>query len=70
MKIRLKEVRKSKCLSLRELAEMTEISKSELNDIENGKVLPRIDVYCKIAKALGLKCTSELCDCGKDKDKD
>ena len=63
MKIRLKEARKQRKLTLRELAKLTGISKTELNDIENGKVIPRLDIYCKICKVLKITCNCELCDC-------
>lgn len=40
--------------SLVQLAEITGISKSEINAIENGKVSPRLDTLERIAKGLGV----------------
>jgi transcriptional regulator with XRE-family HTH domain len=65
MKIKLKEVRQARNLSLRDLEKITGISKTELNNIENGRVIPRLDVYCKISRALNLDCAGDLCDCDR-----
>ena len=50
--ILLKDIRKSKGLSLRQLEEMTGISKSHLNNIELNDKEPTISVLVKIARAL------------------
>ncbi|AFK87736.1 transcriptional regulator [Thermoanaerobacterium phage THSA-485A] len=52
---RLKKIRKEQGLSLRALAEKSGISKSTLNDIENGKSNPTTETLAKIAKALNIK---------------
>ncbi len=52
MKILTWQVRKEKNVSLVELAKLTGISKSTLNNIENGKTLPKITQLEAIAKAL------------------
>lgn len=47
--------RDRKNVTLIELAELTGISKSTLNNIENGKVSPTIEQLEIIAKALGCR---------------
>ena len=42
-------------ISTEKLAEMTGISKSTINNIDNGKTLPRIDQLEAIAKALDVR---------------
>lgn len=39
-------------MSARELAEKSGVSKSEINEIENGARIPRIDTLCMLAAAL------------------
>lgn len=53
------QARVKRNLTLKDLSNLTGISKSTLNDIENGKVIPRIDQLEAIAKATGHK-ISEL----------
>ncbi|GAB6170041.1 hypothetical protein JCM1393_25010 [Clostridium carnis] len=53
MKILTWNARIEKQLTLIQLEALTNISKSTLNNIENGKVFPRIDQLEKIAKATG-----------------
>ena len=50
--ILLKDIRESKGLSLRQLADMTGISKSHLNNIELNRKEPTISMLVKIALAL------------------
>lgn len=57
MVIKVWEVRSSKGLSLVKLAEKTGISKSALNNIENGKVSPKLEQLEQIAIALGSRIT-------------
>ena len=54
MKIRIKlyEIRTAKNLSIRQLAELSGISKSEINNIENGLKYPRVDTLVYLADAL------------------
>ena len=55
MKILTWNIRIQKGLTLVQLAALTGISKSTLNNIENGKVIPRLDQLEKIAKATGTR---------------
>lgn len=48
--IKLKEQRKKAGLTLRQLAEITGISKSTLNNIENGATDPHISTVVTLAK--------------------
>ena len=57
MKIKIWEVRSSKGITLVSLSEMTGISKSALNNIENGKVSPKLDQMEQIAIALKCRIT-------------
>lgn len=55
MEIYLAEIRNEKKISLRQLSIMTGISKTTLNDIENGKVSPTFLQLEKISRAMHLK---------------
>ena len=55
MDIKLWEVRSQRNITLHELEKMSGISKTTLNDIENGKVSPTIRTLEKIAKSIGCK---------------
>ena len=57
IKIFVYEARTKEGLSLRKLSELTGISKTRLNDIENEKRSPTLDELEKIAKATNLKLT-------------
>ena len=50
--------RYKKGLTLQELSELTGISKSTLNNIENGKTSPTLDQLKAIAKALDTRITA------------
>ncbi len=52
MKIKIKEIRENKNMTLLELSEKTGISKSHLNYIERGIKEPTLSVLVKIASAL------------------
>lgn len=52
VKILLKEIRTKKNISLRKLENMTGISKSHLNYIENNEKEPTISILVRIALAL------------------
>ena len=52
MEILLWQVRQAKNMSARELAEKSGVSKSEINEIENGARIPRIDTLCILAVAI------------------
>ncbi len=57
MKVLLWKIRSSKRVTLMELSRCTGISKTLLNDIENGKVSPRLSALESIAKCLGVRIT-------------
>ena len=50
---RLRELRASAGLSLRQLAKLIEASPSLLSQIENGKVTPSVDTLYELSRALG-----------------
>ncbi len=52
--IHLWQIREREGISLRKLEEVTEIGKTTLNNIENGKISPTIEQVEKICKALGI----------------
>lgn len=56
------QVRKERGITLVKLAEMTGISKSTLNNIENKKTSPTLDQLEKIAIALNVR-VQDLYDC-------
>jgi transcriptional regulator with XRE-family HTH domain len=56
---RLSELREKRGLSQTQLADMAEIGRAHLSQIENGKVAARIDTLRSIAQALELS-LSEL----------
>jgi transcriptional regulator with XRE-family HTH domain len=55
--ILLWQVRANKGLTLRQLEELTGISRATLNNIENGKVSPRLDYLEKLAIAMDVRIT-------------
>ena len=57
IKILVYEARTKEGLSLRKLSEFTGISKTRLNDIENGKRSPTLDELEKIAMVTNTKLT-------------
>ncbi|ENZ12838.1 hypothetical protein HMPREF1082_03077 [[Clostridium] clostridioforme 90A7] len=50
----IKEVRKEKNITLRELSEKSGISKSEISFIENGQRDPTLHTMCLLSLALGV----------------
>ena len=50
--ITLKQIRKEKNISIRQLAYMSGVSKSQISAIENEKSMPTILVLCQLAAAL------------------
>lgn len=52
---RLHEIREEKKLSIRELARRSGVSKTQINEIENGQSDPTLKTMCRIAKALNMK---------------
>ena len=57
MEIRVWEARQQKGYTLIQLAEVTGISKSTLNNVENGKTSPTLSQLESIASALGVRIT-------------
>ncbi|MBS6182552.1 helix-turn-helix transcriptional regulator [[Clostridium] innocuum] len=57
MKLLIYERRTEKEKSLRELSKLTGITRSTLNNYENGKTSPTIHQLEKIAEALNIKIT-------------
>lgn len=57
MRVLINKIRKEKGITLRQLEQMTGISKSTLNLIENEKFSPKISQLEKIAIALDVKIT-------------
>ncbi len=57
MQINTWEARSGAGLTLKQLAELTGISKTTLDNIENRKTIPRIDQLEAIAAATGTKIT-------------
>ncbi len=60
MQVKTWKVRTEKHVSLRELEELTGISKSTLNSIDNGKTSPTVNQIEKIAIALGVRISDLL----------
>lgn len=51
----LREIIEKRGMTLGKLVYKTDISKGTLSKIQNGKLMPRIDTVCKIAKALNME---------------
>ena len=63
MKILIKKIRQQKNITIRQLAALSGISKTELSDIETGKKIPTAYTLCAIAKALQVTlCTIISCE--------
>ena len=58
MQILLWEQRTKRNLTLLQLAEITGVSKTQINAIENGRVSPRLDTLESLAVGLGV----DICD--------
>ncbi|WP_137329439.1 helix-turn-helix domain-containing protein [Anaerostipes rhamnosivorans] len=57
MEIRTWHARHNKNITLKQLQDLTGITKTALNEIENGKKSPTLDQLEKIAKALNVRIT-------------
>ena len=57
MEIGTWHARHNKNITLKQLQDLTGITKTALNDIENGKKSPTLDQLEKIAKALNVRIT-------------
>lgn len=53
----IKQLRKQRGLTIRELSEESAVSRSYISQLETGQKIPTIDTLCKLAKAL--KCRPE-----------
>ncbi len=57
MKVKTWQARAEKSITLKQLEQMSQISKTTLNDIENEKISPTLYQLEAIAKALDVKIT-------------
>ena len=57
MRILLAEIMKKRKLSVRQVAILCDIPKSTINDIVNGRTMPRIDIMVKLAAGLKVNIT-------------
>lgn len=55
MQLRIKEVSKSKGVSITKLAELVGITQPNMSNIANGKTSPSLDLLERIAAALGVE---------------
>lgn len=55
VKIILREVRKGKNLSIKQLSILSGVSTGHISNIENGLKMPTIDILVRLATALGVK---------------
>lgn len=50
----IKDARKEKKMSLQEVSDISGVSTSQINDIENGKKDPTVRTLCLLSLALGV----------------
>ena len=62
MNISVHKKRTDAGLSLRELAELSGVSRSHIYDVENGAAMPTIGTMCQLAAALGVR-PEDLYEC-------
>jgi DNA-binding XRE family transcriptional regulator len=62
VRIKLKETRESKNMSVTVLSKLSGVSRQHIYDIENATHVPKITTACKLAKALHVEVT-EIFDC-------
>ena len=55
MLTQLAHLRIEKGYKIRQLGELAGVSKSTVHNIENGNVIPGIDMVCKLARALEME---------------
>lgn len=65
IKYHLAKIRKTKKLSLSELSERSNVSKSCINEIERGKKKPLFETVCRLAAALEVP-LSDMYTCEDD----
>jgi len=69
--MRLKEIRKAKNMSQRKLADLSGVSRSNIQKIEKGETKPTVETACNIAMALEVSlCDLVICDGGNHPWKD
>lgn len=66
---RIREARMLQKLTQQELAEMVNISKRYLSDLENGRVNPSFDVLCAITRQLNISLDAIVYDDFRDLDR-
>ena len=57
IEILLKEIRKDRNLTLEQLSEKSGISRSHINDVENGNKEPGLSIMVRLAKVLDVAIT-------------
>ena len=57
---RLKEIRKSKNISVYKLSQLSSVSETHIRDLERGDRNPSLDTLSKLAKPLGLSLSDLL----------
>lgn len=62
MVIKLKSIRIRQGLTIRDLAAASGVSKTYISEIERGEKIPTIEILCKLARAMGVRC-EELYSC-------
>lgn len=50
----VREIRQSKGLSIRQLADLSGVSKSNISALENNQIMPTVHTVCCLAVALGV----------------
>lgn len=55
VKFHIREVREKKSISIRQLAELSGVSKSHISDIENGRRIPTVYILCVLAVAMNVQ---------------
>ena len=53
----VREIRQSKNLSIRQLADLSGVSKSNISALENNQIMPTVHTVCCLAVALGVDLT-------------
>lgn len=51
----IREVREQHKMSIRQLAELSGVSKSHISDIENGRRIPTVYILCVLAVAMNVQ---------------
>lgn len=57
---KVRTLRQQRMLSTVALADIADMTRQTVENVENNKVRPRLDTMAKLAKALGLKSIKEL----------